>query len=120
MLIVTQILFVILNLGMAEYHAYLIKEERPIRHGWWGFLYLVASASASICEKSFLLFVCLLLIRKVFFDISLNLFRGLPTFYVSKVTTSLIDKLHNKIFGKWSELYMAIYLITLIILNFFL
>ncbi len=120
MVYVAEILMLLLNVAMAWHHSSLIKEGRPIKHGWWGLLYFGIAFPICFYYKSVLLFVCFLFIRKIFFDISLNLFRELPTFYVSKSTTSLIDRLHNKLFGYSSEVYMLIYLGLLITLNLFL
>ena len=120
MIYVAEILVLLLNVAMAWHHASLIKEGRPIKHGWWGLLYFAVAFPICFYYKSVLLFVCLYLIRKIFFDVSLNLFRELPTFYVSRTTTSLIDKLHNKVFGYSSEVYMFVYLIILTSLNLFL
>lgn len=120
MIYVAEILVLLLNVAMAWHHASLIKEGRPIKHGWWGLLYFVVVSPIFFYYKSVLIFICVCLIRKIFFDISLNLFRELPTFYVSRTTTSLIDKLHNKLFGYTSEVYMFVYLFILIILNLFL
>jgi hypothetical protein len=117
MLILIQIAFVLINIWMAKHHANLISDDRPIKHGWWGLLYLFLAGVVSIYEKSIPLFIFLLLGRKIVFDISLNLFRGLPTFYVSKTTTSIVDKIHNLIFGNKSEYYMFFYLILLLTLN---
>lgn len=118
MIYVAEIFLLLCNLAMAAYHAKLIKNGKPIKHGLWGGGYLAVAVAVSIWQQSWILFVCSLLIRKVFFDLALNFFRGLPLFYVSSSTTSILDKLHNKVFGKRSEIYMAIYFIAIIILNF--
>lgn len=105
---------------MAAYHANLIKDGERINHAFWGGLYLGVAVLFSWLNHSWLLFVCSLLIRKVFFDLSLNLFRGLPLFYVSSDPESVIDRLHLKYFGKRSEIYMAAYLAILVIINLFI
>jgi hypothetical protein len=105
------------NIWMAWYHSRLIKAEKKIYHGLWGAAYLAVAVWLSLWLHSWVLFALSLFIRKVFFDLSLNMFRGLPLFYVSTETTSLIDKLHYKLFGKKSEIYMGIYFLVIIILN---
>ncbi len=110
MRLIGEILLIIINVGMAGHHAYLISEGKKIQHGWWGLLYFAAAAAFAYLSHSWELLVCSLFVRKVFFDLSLNLFRGKPLFYVSSSTTSIIDKFHNKIFGNKSEIYMALYL----------
>lgn len=120
MIYLFEILLLIANIAMADYHAHLIKQQRPIKHGWWGLLYVaVTIAFAFICQSWVLLIVAALL-RKVVFDIALNLFRSLPVFYVSSSTTSIIDRVHNYIFGKHSEIYLSIYFLVIIFLNIFL
>jgi hypothetical protein len=102
---------------MAAYHAKLIKAGKPIKHGYWGGSYLLFVATCYFIGYSWQLVICQILARKVFFDVALNLFRGLPMFYVSTTTTSVIDKLHNRLFGKRSEIYILIYLMALVMLS---
>lgn len=120
MIYIAEIGLIAFNIWMAHYHAGLIKKGVTPKHGLWGLSYAVLLAAACILTKSWLLAIAGVLIRKVVFDISLNLFRGLPMFYVSNSTTSIIDKVHNKIFGKRSEVYLTLYAIGIIAINFFL
>lgn len=120
MIIIAEIIFLIANIAMADYHAKLLKEDKKILHGLWGAGYLAFAGLLSFLNHSWLLFLCSLLIRKVVFDLSLNLFRGLPLFYVSKEPKSIIDKLHWKYFKFHSEYYMTAYLFITIILNLFM
>ena len=115
-----EIFLAIVNIAMAAYHAKLFKQDKTVNHGLWGGAYLVVAAWLSLWIHSWWLFILSLFIRKVVFDLSLNLFRGLPLFYVSTETTSLIDKFHYKLFGKNSELYMAIYSLCIAIINTYL
>lgn len=114
---IAAILLAGINIAMACYHASLIKKGKYIKHGWWGLLYLILAGAASYFNHSWLLAVDSLFIRKFFFDVSLNLFRGKPFFYVSTSTTSLIDKFHNKVFGNRSEVYLTLYLGIVVILT---
>lgn len=111
------ILSIAVNIAMAAYHAKLIKAGKPIKHGYWGGSYVIFVASCFYFGNSWQLIICQLLARKVFFDVALNLFRGLPMFHVSTTTTSIIDKIHNRFFGKRSEIYLFIYLMVLIMLS---
>lgn len=113
----SEILLVAINIGMAYYHSILIKDEKKINHGLWGGAYLVVAGVLSLIIHSWVLFVLSLFIRKVVFDLSLNLFLNRQLFFVSTETTSVIDQLHNKLFGKKSEIYMGIYLICIVVLN---
>lgn len=106
---IAAILFVGINIAMAGYHASLIKKGKYIKHGWWGLLYFILAGAAAYFNHSWILAVDSLFIRKVFFDLSLNLWRGKPLFYVSSSTTSIIDKFHNKVFDNRSEVYMTLY-----------
>jgi hypothetical protein len=112
-----QLIFVAVNIAMAWWHAKLIKENRPIKHGWWGLAYVVAAAATSFISKDWILFILLLLIRKLVFDLSLNIFRGLPPFHISLTTTSIIDKLQRKLFGTNGALVAIVYGAVILLLN---
>lgn len=120
MIYIAEIFLAAFNIWMASVHSKLIKKGITPKHGWWGLSYAAALALFCILNKSWLLVIAGALIRKIVFDISLNLFRGLPVFYVSSSSTSIIDKIHNNIFGKRSEIYMAIYASGLITIQFLL
>lgn len=94
-----QFLFIAINIALAVWHAQLIKQNRPIYHGWWSLGYGVAAGIVSLIAKDWILFILLLLERKLVFDIALNVFRGKPFFYVSATTTSILDKWQRKLFG---------------------
>lgn len=119
MILIAEILLLLVNIAMAYYHSELIKDDKPIKHGWWGLSYFAVAALMSLASTWWLL-LCAALIRKVFFDLSLNLFRGKPLFYVSSTSTSIIDRVHYRIFGNKSEIYMSIYFVLLILVNIFL
>lgn len=110
-------IFVAINIIMAFHHHLMMQDGERIKHGWWGALYLSFAGLAGLLTNSWLLFVNSLFIRKVVFDTALNLFNHRPLFFVSTETTSIIDKLHYKIFKKNSELYMSIYFIVIIALT---
>jgi len=121
MIYAAEILLLGVNLLMALRHSHIIEvEHKTPKHGWWALLYVAVTAILCLLFHSWVLALCSALLRKIAFDLSLNLFRGKPLFYVSGTTTSLIDKFHNKLFGKRSEVYLSIYLVALIILNFYL
>lgn len=111
------LIFFCLNLIMAGLHAEMIKKGRRIKHGLWGGGYLLTVFVLTYFVKSWELAICLLVLRKWSFDLSLNLFRGKPLFYVSANPASIIDKVHNSIFGKRSEPYMFFYMAATIILT---
>lgn len=115
----TQIILIAVNIAMAYYHSVLIKKGKKIQHGYWGGGYLLLAGLLSVLTGSWVLMIFSLFVRKVVFDLSLNLFRGLPLFYVSKTPMSLIDVFHLVIFKDKIRIYMAVYLVIAIVLNFF-
>ena len=120
MIYILEILLLVVNVTMAWHHSQLIGDGKKIYHGVWGSAYILFAGLVAFIGKSWVLLALSLPLRKVVFDLSLNYFRELPLFYVSTKTTSLLDKIHNYIFGKNSEAYMAFYLLLVIALNFFL
>ena len=114
---IAEIILIAINIAMAKYHAKIFLSGRSVKHGWWGLAYIAATVVLCAVVKSWQLFVMALIIRKVFFDTSLNYFLHRSIYYVSTETTSIIDKLHYKIWGNKSMVYLPIYLMILIILN---
>ena len=112
-----QIGLLAVNIAMAAYHAKLIKQERKVQHGLWGGGYFLFAGILCLLAHSWWLGFLALLIRKVVFDLSLNLFRGLPLFYVSSKTTSVFDKFFYKVFGKKSEIYIGVFMLVIVVLN---
>ena len=110
-------LFVLMNVIMALVHNDMIDDGRKIEHGWWGFGYVVFCCGICGLYGSWLLLLDSVLIRKVVFDLSLNLFRGKPLFYVSSSPASIIDKIHNKIFGLNSIPYMVVYFAAMVVIS---
>lgn len=92
---------------MAAYHAYLIGHNERIYHGIWAMGYIVAVAAAFYLTGVWLLIPILLVLRKVVFDISLNLFRSKAWDYVSKTSGSILDGINNKIFSSAKVMYMS-------------
>jgi hypothetical protein len=117
MIIFAEILLIATNIAMAYWHS---QHLTNIKHGWWGAAYLAIIGVSSLLLHSWVLMIASLFIRKFVFDLSLNLFRNLPLFYVSTRPKSIIDRMHNYIFGYRSEIYMSIYFMVIIVLNIFL
>jgi hypothetical protein len=89
------ILFIGINIGLARYDAYRIKNNIRIRH----------AINALIYVGLILLFwkwltiakiLGILLLRIPIFNTALNVFRGIPADYLSKTTTSIIDQIMNR------------------------
>lgn len=108
---------IVINVVMADYHAYLIIKGKRIFHGLWSMVYF--GLVCLIWTNPIYLINCLF-IRKFFFDTALNYFRGFNFFHVSTKTTSLIDKLHFKLFGTKSEVYQTTYFIIFVLLSCYL
>ena len=119
MILLTQILLVLVNIFMAKYHADLIRSEIKIKHGWWAAAYLILCFALKFMLDTWWIVFVAFAIRKLIFDTSLNLFLGFSPFRVSKETTSIIDKIHYKIFGNKSEIYLTIYAAAIIYINIF-
>ena len=131
MIYIAEILLILVNLSMAWHHANLIKEGKRIHHGLWGGAYLLLAGVLSYYNQSIWLFMVSLFLRKLVFDLSLNVFRKLPLFYVTPEMATvkglrdaikkgkLIDWIHYKAFGVRSEVYMAFYLLKIIFTNIF-
>ena len=117
MLIIIQILFVLLNVGIAEYRHELIEHKKQFKGNLNILLYILLASTVAFLNSSTLLFVCLILIRLTVFDIAFNLLREMPVFHVPRTSTSLIDKIHSKLFGNRSELYIPFYAFLLLTFN---
>ena len=111
------ILFICVNVGLARFDAYLIKNNIRIRH-----------AVNSIVYISFILLfykwltplkiLGLLLVRIPVFNTFLNYCRGKELIYISNTTTSIIDKITNfipKKIGYWNYC-ICLFIISLILI----
>jgi hypothetical protein len=95
----------------------LISKGEKILHGFNGLFYLMMLAPVYIITKDIYLVAALLVIRRIVFDISLNLFRGLPYNYTSETTTSIIDRLLYKT-QNFLGIFYYIILVGIIVLLF--
>ena len=105
---ISQAFLIAINIWMARYHSRLLKKDKKIKHGLWGGLYLAVAGGLSICF-GWWFFLSTLLLRKFLFDTALNLYNGRAIFFVSKETTSIIDRVHYWAFGIHSEIYQVAY-----------
>lgn len=119
------LLLVIFNIFLAKVDANKIKKNRKIYHGENALIYILVAGFVSAITMGedwwdFLKVVAIaLLTRKVVFDISLNLFRKLKWNYISNSTTSIVDRIENKILGKNKYVVYIILAIVLIIKHIF-
>lgn len=120
MIYVTEFFLLAISVMEAWWHSVLIKDNKPILHGLWAALYifLVGSGYWVIHPLStFLLFaIACFAGHLVVFNLCLNRFRGLPWNYISKTSTSIVDKLEYRLFGTrvWIvEMFATLLFITL-------
>jgi hypothetical protein len=104
----SQAFLIAFNIWMARYHSRLLKRDKKIKHGLWGGLYLALAGGLSLWF-GWWFFLSTLLLRKFLFDTALNLYNGRAIFFVSKETTSIIDRVHYWAFGLHSEIYQVAY-----------
>ena len=105
---ISQAFLIAFNIWMARYHSRLLKRDKKIKHGLWGGLYLAVAGGLSLCF-GWWFFLSTMLLRKFLFDTALNLYNGRAIFFVSKETTSIIDRVHYWAFGIHSEIYQVAY-----------
>lgn len=97
-MIIYELLYGLITVVFALLNKEWIEDGLKIKHGLNGLIHLVV-ASVGWVFWGFLCFWIILLNTRVIFDLSLNLFRGLPLGYVSPKPASIIDKLEKKVFG---------------------
>lgn len=83
----------------AYLNAFLIKKDQPIDHFANAIVHVQGWVIAFLLTNRIELFVVLPFVGKVFFDISLNLFRELPIGYVSTEKGSKLDQIEIEWFG---------------------
>jgi len=105
----------ILNIVLAIIDAGRIKRGKSIKHGVNGFIYTLILAAAFWVKPNYWLISALVFDRLIFFNISLNLCRMLPVFYVSESPKSIVDKISRWVFGKYGYIMYFIYLVLFIV-----
>lgn len=118
-------LLILIWVSMAYWHFQLIKNERPIKHGWWAALSgaMIAAATAWTWpllhgwnHVSYALAQgCS---RAVVFNVCLNLFRGDPWNHTSTTTTSIIDQLEYRLFGQRAWIVEIVLAVIFLFINF--
>lgn len=112
----SQVFLIAFNIWMARYHSRLLKKDRKIKHGLWGGLYVAICIAITLLFGDLWLLIACFLLRKFLFDTALNLYNGRGLFFVSQETTSIIDKIHYKLFGIHSEMYQILYFMAWVVL----
>jgi uncharacterized membrane protein YozB (DUF420 family) len=93
-------IFTLINLFLARIDADKIKAGKKIYHGVNGVIYGILICFSFFITHSYLTIISLAILRIPVFNTALNVMRGLPATYVSKNTTSLIDKWTYRIIEK--------------------
>jgi hypothetical protein len=104
-------IFTFINLFLARIDADKIEDGKRICHGLNGAIYGILICSTFVITHSYLTVLALALLRIPVFNTGLNIMRGLPPTYISKFTTSIIDRWTYRIvekLGYWT--YNAIIL----------
>lgn len=123
-MILLKVIFVILygflNILLANHDALKISRHQKIEHGINALVYLALILPAGYLTNSWIFLIGLLALRRIVFDTALNLIRGLKFNYISKTTTSIIDRLSYNIQAKYGYLpYYGVFAI-IVILSIFL
>ena len=110
-MIICIIILTLYNVLAASIDAALIKAGQEIKHWKNGLIYFIMLSVTFLIFRNWYLIAALCFNRLVFFNIFLNRDRGLPTFYVSKVPKSVIDKIFKPL-GQWQYLIYIILFIA--------
>lgn len=109
------LLYIPFCLFFAWLNAWRIKNGKRIYHGLNGTIHLIVAGLVGwFWEWNY--GIAILFITRVFFDWSLNLFRGLPLGYVSINPKSIIDRIEKRIFGTDGITPKIVYLLMIVIL----
>lgn len=117
-LIIAIFIFIIINVILAKIDANKILANKKINHLVNALIYGALAAVNFFFFKGLALIFMLsgvLIIRKLVFDIMLNIFRGKSWKYISTTTTSKIDQFENRIFGYNGAIKYCVYFGLLII-----
>lgn len=109
------IAYALFSVAFAWLNSYWIKQNKRIYHGINGAIHLLA-AGAGWYLFSWQIGLAILFVARLFFDVSLNLFRGLSIDYVSPNPKSIVDRVEKKLFKLNGIVPKLIYLLVIIML----
>lgn len=110
------LIFSIINIALAKIDAWKISRGRRIYHGINASLYLILVTILYIWTKNEAICLGVLAVRRIVFDTALNLFRGLRFDYISRKTTSIIDRISYKFQAQFGYIpYYGIFFIIIIL-----
>lgn len=102
-------------IGFAYLNARWILNDKKIKHGLNGAIHLILAIGIAYLTKWYHFFTVVLMAR-VLFDWSLNLFRHLSLSYVPLNPKSIMDKIEKKLFGNDGITPKLVYILLIIIL----
>ena len=109
------LLYAALCIVFAKINAIWIKDGKRIYHGVNGAIHLIA-AGVGFWIEGWQVGIATLFVARLFFDVALNLFRGLAIDYVPAAPKSIIDKIEKKLFNRDGLTPKIIYLTIIVIL----
>lgn len=115
--IILQVCYIGFCLLLAYYNAMLIKQGRRILHALNAVGHLLLWAAVYLISKDLVLLAILPFIGRLFFDVALNLFRGLDLSYVPDDPRSVIDSAEKLFFDDDGFTPKIIYAFAILMLN---
>lgn len=106
-----------LNILHAYHDSCRIKEGKRIYHGLNGLFHILIVIPIYLHLKDWFFIIGIFSLRRIVFDTTLNLFRGLRFDYISSTTTSIIDRLSYRFQSKAGYVYYYGIFFILIILS---
>ncbi len=104
-------------IAFAWLNSFLIKKGKRIYHALNGVLH-IAAAVAGWHFWGWQIGVAILFVARLFFDVALNLFRGLAIDYIPVNPKSTIDKIEKKVFNNDGIMPKLIYLAIIVLIQF--
>lgn len=115
--IIIQAFYILFCLGLAYYNARLIKQDKRIYHGLNGLAHFTMWGLSFLITKDFILLAMLPFMGRLFFDVALNLMRGLDLDYVTDDPRSIIDCAEQLFFKEDGLTPKIIYAFVWLMLN---
>lgn len=111
-MILTITIFTIVNIFLAQLDSRKIGENKLIKHGLNGLVYVAILAVPYFLFSNYWLIGALLFNRLLVFNIALSVFRGLKWDYISPAPKAITDKLAKAVFGNNGTLMYGVYLLV--------
>lgn len=117
-MIVYEILYALICVVFAKINANWIKEGKTIKHLYNGVLHIFFAVIGGIVW-AWPVSAIILCNTRVIFDVSLNLFRGLPIDYIPMKAASIVDRAERAVFKTNGYLPKIIYILLSIVFHFY-